>query len=45
MGHDDFVCLLRNHRAGLLVLGVDVAVQVLDDLGELLLGLLVQIGY
>ena len=44
MGHDDFVCLLRNHRAGLLVLGVDVAVQVLDDLGELLLGLLVQIG-
>jgi len=45
MGHDDFVHFLRNHGAGLLVFGVDVGVQVMDDLGELLLGLLVQVRH
>ena len=45
VGHDGFVRFLRNHGAGLLVLGVDVIVQVMDDLGKLLLGLLVQVRH
>jgi hypothetical protein len=45
VGHNDFVRLLRDHRRELVVLGVDVGVEIMDDLGELLLGLLVQVGH
>ena len=45
MGHNNIVCLLRNHRTWLVVLGVDVSVEVMDDMGELFLGLLVQIRH
>lgn len=45
MSHDSFVSLFRNHRTWFVVLGIDIGVEVMDYLGELLLGLLVQIRH
>ena len=43
MSHDNVVGLLRDHRTRLVILGVDIDVEVMDDLRELFLSLLVQI--
>ena len=45
MSLDDIICFLRNHRTLFVVFGIDIIVQVLNDLGKLFLGLLVQIRH
>jgi len=42
--HDRVVGGLGNHRRSSVVLGVDVGVEILDDMREGLLGLLVKVG-
>lgn len=42
--HDGLVGLLGDHGRGSVVLGVDIGVKVVDDVGEGLLGLLVKVG-
>ena len=44
VGHDDLVDVIGDHRCVLASLGVDPRVKVVDDLGEDLLGLLVEVG-
>lgn len=42
--HNRVVGRLGNHGRSSVVLGVDVGVEILDDMGEGLLGLLVKVG-
>ena len=44
MFHDDIVGVVCNHPSRLSRLGIDIVVEVGDDSGELLLGLLVEVG-
>ena len=43
ISHDDLISLLGDHRTWLIVLGIDVGVEIINDLRELLLGLFVQV--
>ena len=45
MCHDNIVSLFRDHRTWFVVFGIDIGIQILDDLRELLLGLLVQVRH
>ena len=45
VSHDAFVGFFRDHGRVFACLGVDVVVEVLDDGGELLLRLLVEVGH
>ena len=45
VSHDDIVCLLRNHRTEFVVFGIDIGVQVVNDLRKLFFRLLVQIRH
>ena len=45
VSHDNLICLLRNHGTEFVVFGIDIGVQILNDLRKLLLRLLVQIRH
>jgi hypothetical protein len=45
VSHDDLISRLGNHRTWFVVFGVDIGIEILNDLRELFLGLLVQIRH
>jgi hypothetical protein len=45
VSHDNLICLLRNHGTEFVVFGVDIVVQILNDVRKLFLRLLVQIRH
>jgi hypothetical protein len=45
MSHDNVISLLGDHGARLVVFGIDIGVEIMNNLGKLFLGLLVQIRH
>src|SRR5579862_3793011 len=45
ISHDGVICLFGDHRTWLIVFGIDVGEEIVDYLGELLLGLLMQVRH